>query len=424
MNPKLIDASEHWDNKSLDGQYPLCKKVYKRYFARPNDKESSECFSLERREEKWHLSTSYFIGVDWIEKDILAIRVSPKFTEDKDNFEIDYLKMLEDALTEPKNFEHLEGLLNVDFKRPPIAVPKQEDGLSLFLISEFIHIMARITAKGIMKSYYFVEENQRSKIKGKILLPKNLKYNIVKGNLSDNYCRYQEYGIDIPENRILKKAMKYCLHVLDSYNDDIVVILKQRLIGLKPKWKGVGDKVDVKDVNTCKINSFYKEYHMAIEIAKILLKVLSYNQVLHGDEITEVPPYWIDMTKLFEMFVFAKLRNLFGDCVIYHPHFGKQEPDYLIMPDTDRPPYVADAKYKRYSERSVDIDDIRQVSGYARLKAIRSKFRIDDKSLIPCVIIYPDQNKCEFLEDYTKWVEEGRYEDIFKTGIRLPVIKR
>ena len=226
MNPKLIDASEHWENKVLDGQYYLIGKVYKHNFARPNDKEPSECFSLERREEKWHLSTSYFIGVDWIEKDILAIRVSPKFTEDKDNFEIDYLKMLEDALTEPKNFEHLEGLLNVDFKCPPIAVPKQEDGLSLFLISEFIHIMARITAKGIMKSYYFVEENQRSKIKGKILLPKNLKYNIVKGNLSDNYCRYQEYGIDIPENRILKKAMKYCLHVLDSYNDDIVVILR------------------------------------------------------------------------------------------------------------------------------------------------------------------------------------------------------
>lgn len=423
MNPKLIDASEHWDKKSLDGQYPLCKKVYKQYFVRPNDKEPSECFSLEMREEEWCLSTSYFIGIDWIERDNLAVRVSPKFTETETDIEIDYLRMLEDALTEPKNFEHLDGLLYVDFMNSPIAVPKQKDGLSLFLISEFVHIMVRITAKGIMKSYYFAEENQRSRIKGKILISQNIK-NIVKGNLSDNFCRYQEYGVDIPENRILKKTMRYCLHVLDSYNDDFVVTLKQRILGLRAKWKDVGDKVDIKDVKTCKVNSFYKEYRTAIEIAKILLKFLSYNQVLQSNDKIEVPPYWIDMTKLFEMYVFAKLRQLFGDDVMYHPHFGKQEPDYLIMPAADRPPFVADAKYKRYSERPVDIDDIRQVSGYARMKAIRSRLEVEGKSLIPCVIIYPDQKKPEILDYYTKWADEGRYEDVFKTGIKLPVIKK
>ena len=149
-----------------------------------------------------------------------------------------------------------------------------------------------------------------------------------------------------------------------------------------------------------------------------------YNQVLQSNDKIEVPPYWIDMTKLFEMYVFAKLRQLFGDDVMYHPHFGKQEPDYLIMPTADRPPFVADAKYKRYSERSVDIDDIRQVSGYARMKAIRLRLEVEGKSLIPCVIIYPDQKKPEILDYYTKWADEGRYEDIFKTGIRLPVIKK
>ncbi len=170
------------------------------------------------------------------------------------------------------------------------------------------------------------------------------------------------------------------------------------------------------------MNPFYKEYPIGLHIARILLKHSSYNHILHGVGTTETPPYWIDMSKLFEMYVFEKLRIQFGDDVIYHPHFRGQEPDYLILQRDERPPYIVDAKYKRYSERPIETDDIRQVSGYARMKAVRSKLQVVDNSLIPCVIIYPDQEMDDELADYNEWTDEGRYLDIFKTGIKLPLI--
>ena len=163
------------------------------------------------------MSTSYFIGVDWLDLQKSALRVSPKFNSFDDPIEIDYLKMLESALREPKNFQHLDGLLWVDFSQPAITIPRQDDNLSLFLISEYIQVISHITAKGLKKAYYFKEENQRSKLKGKLLLAQNIKRNNLKGNFADNYCRFQNYGVDIPENRLLKKALTVALQILGGY---------------------------------------------------------------------------------------------------------------------------------------------------------------------------------------------------------------
>ena len=93
------------------------------------------------------MTTSYFIGVDWLDIQKSALRVSPKFNTINNLVEIDYLSMLENALREPKNFQHLDGLLWVDFSQPAITIPRQDDNLSLFLISEYIQLLAHITAK-------------------------------------------------------------------------------------------------------------------------------------------------------------------------------------------------------------------------------------------------------------------------------------
>ena len=53
---------------------------------------------------------SYFVGVDWIKEEELAVQVSPKMN---DGFEIDYVRMLNEALAEPDNMEHLKDLLTI-----------------------------------------------------------------------------------------------------------------------------------------------------------------------------------------------------------------------------------------------------------------------------------------------------------------------
>ncbi len=51
---------------------------------------------------------------------------------------------------------------------------------------------------------------------------------------------------------------------------------------------------------------------------------------------------------------------------------------------------VIDAKYKPVYEDSRVIDDIRQISGYARLEKVYQKLGLDGSNeLIDCLIIYP-----------------------------------
>jgi 5-methylcytosine-specific restriction enzyme subunit McrC len=70
-------------------------------------------------------------------------------------------------------------------------------------------------------------------------------------------------------------------------------------------------------------------------------------------------------------------------------------------------------------------EDIRQVSGYARLKKVYEELGVESGNLIDCLIIYPDQKSgFEDLEDTdlkSKRIEH--YVDIYKLGVKLPFIK-
>ena len=420
----MIEANEQWlrhpiSHTELD---TLSNKLYCKTIKRPGDKVQSECFSLEKREAGWFMSSSYFVGVDWLQEGKTAIRIKPKFDHKENQIEVNYLRMLEEALKEPKNFDHLDGLLYVDFSKPSITVPRQDDMLSLFLISEFLYVIKRITDKGLRKSYYLIETNQRSKIKGKLLISRNIKKNNIRGNYSDNYCRYQEFGVDIPENRVLKKAINTSSFILDSYHSDVINRLKQIITDISPKWRGVKAECDAGKICEWKINPFFKEYVVAIRIAKLILRKMAFNQVLHNADMTSTPPYWIDMSKLFEMYVLSKLRDKFGERVDYHPNFRGQEPDYLLREDDKHPPFIIDAKYKRYGEQNIETDDIRQVSGYGRMKKLREKLNVTDHSLIPCLIIYPEHDSNDTIPPSDKWADEGRYIDVYKLGLNLPII--
>lgn len=285
--------------------------------------------------------------------------------------------------------------------------------------------MSAITKKGLKKAYYQVEDNMRAKIKGKVLVGKNVKKNHAQGNLSNNYCRYQEYGVDIHENRLLKAALVETMHIVESYKKGNVDVehLATIVRTITPKWAKVNINTHTKFLRESRNNVFYKEYPIACRLAQLILKRASINHIRHGERTSKTPPYWIDMSKLFEMYVLKLLRERFDNQVEYHVRFlGGQEPDYLLHGDEKHSPYIVDAKYKRYGERTIEMDDIRQVSGYARLKTIRKHLNVQSKSIIPCLFVYPTINGNDKNPDYKDWKEEGHYEDIYKVGIRLPLI--
>ncbi len=393
--------------------------------------EQELCLRLTRRGDEILANGSYFVGIDWIKEGELAIQVNPKMNN---GFEIDYVRMLNEALCEHENYEHLKDLITIHFDKPSIDISQQQDLLSIFLITEYINILQRIVKKGLKKSFYMVEENFSNKVKGRILVGQTIHKNLTKGRITNNICRYQVYDIDSPENRILKEALCFCKRQLEIYKHAFdTTVLEQKVTYIKPFFGQVGNDISIKMMKTFKGNPVFKEYYVAVEFAQLLLKRFSYNFTNIGKHIIKTPPFWIDMSKLFELYVFHNLKQIFTakDEIRYHLKAHYQELDFLLKPTEWAEPYVIDAKYKpRYNSIGITIDDAREVCGYARLSSIYKALGLNENTTPPikCLIIYPDQEE-EELFNFTRFKEPEfnkiiGYVRFYKKGIKLPVVKQ
>ena len=394
-------------------------------------KEHELCLAFTRKGDDILATGSYFVGIDWIKEGELAIQVNPKMNN---GFEIDYVRMLNEALHEPDNFCHLEDLITIYFDKPYIRVNQQQDLLSIFLIAEYLNILKHIVKKGLKKNFYIVEENLKNKVKGRIHISQTIQQNLTRGHTTDNMCRYQIYDIDSPENRILKKALSFCKKQLKVYKNAFdTTSLEQKICYIKPFFESVGNDVCIKTIKSFKGNPVFKEYSAAIELAQLLLRRFSYDISIVGKQEINTPPFWIDMSKLFELYVYKHLKLIFSkkNEVLYHQKTFYQEPDYILNPVEWAEPYIIDAKYKpRYKfYGGITIDDAREVSGYARLNGIYQRLGLDENTTPPikCLIIYPDQSQEERFTfnrlEEPLFDKVSGYVRIYKLGIRLPVIK-
>ena len=127
------------------------------------------------------------------------------------------------------------------------------------------------------------------------------------------------------------------------------------------------------------------------------------------------------MPKLFELYVYKKLQEQFrgrGE-VLYHFIADYTELDFLL--NTSEYKMVIDAKYKPVYEDSRVIDDIRQISGYARLEKVYQKLGLDGSNeLIDCLIIYPSLDEDTNFNLKDKKI--AGYRNIYKQSISIPLI--
>lgn len=353
------------------------------------------CYKMDCVENKFHFQTSYFVGVDWIIENQLSVYVQPKLN--KDASDINYMKMLLVALQEPENIKHLDDLVHIDFHRPSIIINQSQDILSPFLIAQFLQIVKQIVRKGLKKSYYTVAENLNAKVKGKILIGANIKRNTVIGRHTHTVCQYQEFGVNCEENKIMKKAYQFSRNVIQQYKTafDIQPVLD--LINfIHPAFEHVTDDIEINRMKNFKPNPLYKEYQQAIKLALLILKRYSYNITKTEEKQINTPPFWIDMSKLFELYAYKKLREVFpgfGEVKYHINAVQNQELDFLIKSTDGKYIYVVDTKYKpKYENHMVSVDDIRQLSGYARIKSVYNRLGYKEyNQLLKCLVIYSHQ---------------------------------
>ena len=390
-------------------------------------------FEIKRTNEgEVCLQAGYYVGALWLVKHHKFVYIEPKMNKkqvaegsssQEEWAEIDYLKMLLSITgLDPKDTEEL---IKIYWDEPPITIEQQKDTLTPILMVQFLLLLKRIVRKGLKKSYYTVEENLNNRIKGKIQLAKHLKQNVFKNKITTHVCRYQQFGMDNLENRFLKKVLQFVISFKNTHPTFFArneATISELITYCTPYFELISEEIDIENLKNITINPFFKEYEQAIEIGKHILKRFSYNITETTQHKVSIPPFWIDMPKLFELYVYKKLQEQFGgrEEVLYHFIADYTELDFLL--NTPEYKMVIDAKYKPIYEEGKVIDDIRQVSAYARLEKVYKKLGLENSNqLIDCLIIYPSLeenkdlnfNKIETIEGYAK---------IYKQSLSIPLI--
>ncbi len=418
-NPKPIDNIERF-------VAALNNKEYIKSIQTGENK--SYCFKITHVNDEtnsYRFETSYFVGVDWIVENELSIYVKPKL--DDETSEVNYVKILFDVLKEPENYNHLDKLFEIDFEKPNIAIAQKQDLLSPLLLVQYINILKKIVQKGLKKSYYSVTNNLNAKIKGRILINETIKKNHFNNKILFSNCKYTEFGVNSIENKILKKALEFSTAAIQNIKGIDVSALNGLLNYIRPAFENIDNEVNIEELRNIKPNRLYKEYAQALKFAKYILKRYGYNISIANSTIINTPPFWIDMSKLFELYVFSKLKERFTNHgeVSYHKKFINLEPDFIIKSNDGLTKMVVDAKYKpQYKNNKISVDDIRQISGYARIKKIYKYLDIKEENTIDCLVIYSNQfaNRIDFKGDNFNFEEESDYNRFFKIGIELPLI--
>jgi len=393
------------------------------------------CFHVIKSKNKVELTADYYVGVDWLIPGEKYIHVAPKlnkyvieqFSElsnkdsdvderesdkaeelkaEESRIQVNYLRMLLDAMSDPIVSKECTDLIRIEWDDPMICIEQDDDSLTPFLVVQFLQLLRQIVRKGLKKSYYKVRENLNSRVKGKILVGQQVKHNILKNRLTKTYCEYQVFGDDNTENRFLKKVFEFTTAYIGNHSSLFQgnEILLDRLTNyIRPAFEHIGNLEGEDALRQFKYNPFFKEYSDAVRIGGYILKRFAYNisQVAKNQAI-DTPPFWIDMPRLFELYVYQKLLQANGhdtDKIKYQYSTYGNALDILIKDGKNS--MIIDAKYKLQYKSHLVHQDIRQVAGYARLNKVRRELGVDDDRHIDCLIIYPKINNFYTVGEYS-----------------------
>ncbi len=324
--------------------------------------------------------------------------------------------MLKVAASSPVKSDVLDKLLEIDLGAQEIEIDQNQDYLSPLLLIHFLSQLRMLVKNGLKKGYYVQDQNLDSKVKGKILALESVRKNHLKGAYHKTYCRIQIHGVDILENRLLKKALDFAVR----YSSQFPMRLDSNILNyVRPAFKQVSSDISGLKVNGTSKSPFYSRYDYCLKLANLILRRYGYNinSVVKSEKV-KTPPYWIDMSLLFELYALNLLRHKEGGVEFqFHGKYGY--PDFLLL----KRGFVADAKYSlKYNEERYQAESIRQISGYARDIKVRAKLGTQPNQVVPCLIIHPDQNAKLDWNDITKAMKSiPQFEEFYKLGIPLPV---
>lgn len=340
--------------------------------------------------DPWGYYASYVIGAEWIDdKEALVV------TTKRGMEEIDFLTMFMTCFSSDLPVESFAEIYDIDCETPVIHAPSLKGVLSPLIVLHFLGVVCRI--KSLKKGYVHYCKNLK-KVKGHIQVMNNERKNIASKRFDRVFCNFDEYTVDIPENRLIKKALLFSSQILRTITENHSIGNKVKLMLSKSLalFENVSDEVQIKEVSLIKGHKLFSEYNEAIRLAKLILRRYDYSISKISSLDENIPPFTLDMSLLYEHYVYGLLNEAYGDKISYQFKGKTGFPDFLYC--TTGFKAILDTKYiPKYETSSLDNNVIRQLSGYSRdipiLRHLGYK-DIDEESPIPnvpCIIIYPKE---------------------------------
>lgn len=368
--------------------------------------------------------SSYFIGVSEINR--MPIEVLPKW----DN--LDFMSLFSFALLYRPSAEYFSSCYDINWEKEVVASTSLYNVLTPLLVMQYLNVLEKLVGRGIKRNYITIEENLHSKIKGRIIPLAHWRQNVLQKKEDHFCCQFQTFSPDIPVNRLLKKALNISLSLIGdirskSHNLTGLSFFSSKL-KLLDAFKDIGTDVRPQEVKSYKFDKLNIHYSEAIRLAKCIIRHQD-NALKDGSEMKKVPLFWIDMSRLYEVYVLGLLQEQYPHQILFQVKgsYGTQC-DYLHVGEG----IVLDAKYKlwynssygRGSHKDSLIADIREISGYARDEKLMSHFQ-KEVSCPVCVIIHPDESPTPLGSDLYQSVIQNKieeYKNFYRLGIDIPRI--
>lgn len=369
---------------------------------------------------KWW--TSYFIGVTEINGK--TIEVLPKIEN------LDFMSLFSFALVYQPSSTYFSSCYNINWDKETLASAESYNVLTPLLVMRYLSVLEKLVGRGLKRDYMTIEENLHAKIKGRIRPIENWRKNVIKKKEDCFYCQYQIFTPDIPINRLLKKALDVSLHLLGNVraraNNMTGLSFLSSKIKLVDAFRNIDNNIKQESVKNFKFDKLNIYYPEAISLAKSILRHQD-NSLTEESGKKRVPLFWIDMSRLYEVYVLGILRTLCPRQILFQVKgsYGTQC-DYLHIGEG----IILDAKYKpwyasfdgRHNNSDFLIADIREISGYARDEKLIKLFK-KEVSLPVCIIIHPSDEMELMNSDILNAVKKNKIEgfkNFYRLGISLP----
>lgn len=352
------------------------------------------------------LTASYYIGATWLVERELPVIVLPKIPN------IDYLEMFMAALSvDSKHGEaYFSKCYGIDFDKSPIETTENLSQLTPLLLVHYVTLMEQLARYGLKRDYVIITKNLKNKVKGSLVISQQIKKNIIYQRKNRNVCTYQVYTTDIPANRLLKRALLFAQAMLLKLlpSNKRTGELQARINKIMTAFVNVSDNIEVSAVKYCGGSKLFRYYEQAIKVAKDILHRYDYSLSNISKKNHFTPCFWIDMSRLFELYVYSKLYHAYQDNIRFQvPGYRKTAVDFIHIGER----LIIDAKYKPKYEMSYTgiVPDIREISGYSRdlsiLKNFGSDFIVSNKE-VRCLIIYPQNAFTDLIRNDDNILQE------------------